>query len=217
MDRTIIASATTDGDIIAQRGTLAVGCFASIGRNRLAEDLLTFAHRCPDVELGVHEMARASLLPALRDGELALAILPESDHPGLQSVELWRDEVMVAVHRDHVLTRDGAVAPERLAEEIFLVSRQHHGGDMHRFLSQRVLPCECSLKTMLLDLSQSLLMDEVAAGRGVALACGGEVPGPEIALCPVDAAGASFSVRAYWVAERSEAALDALVGILARP
>ncbi|RYY47114.1 MAG: hypothetical protein EOP59_01730, partial [Sphingomonadales bacterium] len=74
---------------------MAVGCFASICRDRLADELLDFSRVCPEVDIGVHEMARGSLLTALRGGELSLAVLPGEDEPGTRSVEVWQDRVMV--------------------------------------------------------------------------------------------------------------------------
>jgi len=41
-----------------ERPALAVGCFASICRDRLADELLDFSRVCPEVDIGVHEMAR---------------------------------------------------------------------------------------------------------------------------------------------------------------
>ncbi|MET0240973.1 MAG: LysR family substrate-binding domain-containing protein [Sphingobium sp.] len=200
---------------ISSGAQLAIGCFASICRNHLGDELLDFARQCPDVELGMHEMPRASLLPALAKGELALAILPETQWSGaLPSAELWQDRVMVAAHRAHPLAQLSTIMPERLSGEVFLVSRQGHGGDMHRFLTQRILPDEPSLDTMLVDLDQGALMEAVAARRGIALICASHCDdiGPAVAMRPVR--DADFAVRAYWNDDAPQGPLAALIAIL---
>lgn len=216
MGRHSSTSAKEDQDRAGLHGTLAIGFFASICRNHLGDTLLAFARECPQVELGVHEMTRAALLPALGKGELALVILPETEHPGHESLELWQDRVMVAMPEGHPMACHPGIAPDRLAQEIFLVSREQHGGEMHRFLSHRILPHEPSLNTVLLDLSPSLLMAEVAAGRGVLLVCGShsDQVGPGVVLRPVDAADARFSVCAYWDGDPPEDALAVLIQML---
>ena len=180
--------------------SLAIGCFAAICRDRLADRLLTFARRCPEASVGVHEMPRAALLPALRGGTLALAVLPGTREAGLESVELWRDRVMVGVASGHPLAAREAVTPSELREQVLLVSTQHHGGDMHRFLSRRVLPLAPPHKSVLLNVGQAALMTRVAKGEGVALLCashaGEEARG--VALPPIAAPGAAFPVHAHW-------------------
>lgn len=216
-DRSRTSNMTNDSRAERHHDTeLAIGCFASICRNRLADRLLSFARDHPDIELGVHEMMRASLLPALEKGELALAIIPEASCSTLNSAILWQDRVMIALHRAHPLAVAETILPQDLTGELFLVSRQQHGGDMHRFLLQRSLPGEVTPNSMLLDLSPALLMEEVAAGRGVFLLCGShdDLSHPAVTIRPVDSSTASFQVCAYWQGARPQNGLAALIATL---
>ena len=186
------------GDI--DRPSLAIGCFASIGRNRLADELLAFSRTCPQVDIGVHEMPRASLLAALRAGTLALAVLPGKDEPGLRSAEIWQGRVMAAMAPDHPLAGRSAVSAADLRTQTMLVSRQQLAGDMYRFLSGRILPLGPALGATILDLGPPSILARVASGEGLTLVCEShaESLGEGVVYRPVEAPGAIFPVRAFW-------------------
>lgn len=192
---------------------LAVGCFASICRDRLADELLVFSRSCPDVDIGVHEMQRGALLPALRNGSLSLAVLPGKAEPGTHSIGLWHDRVLVAMAPGHRLAELPEIRPSDLREEVFLTSRQQFGGDMHRFLAQRILPLGPALTATLVDPGPPRLLDRVAQGDGIALIRDSheDVAHDGIVVRPVDAPGALFPVRAYWT---DEAPAEPLAGLI---
>jgi DNA-binding transcriptional LysR family regulator len=181
---------------------LTVGCFASIGRRRLADALLQFARYHPDVALGIHEAERAQLLPAIATGELQFVIVPgtvRDDHP---SAPLWTDRVMLAMARHHPLAAHDRITVSELdrVRMQMPVSRQHHGGEVHRFLSQCLLPLGPAIGGPLVDLPIAQIMERIAGGDGVALVCGSDVDDLDdrIVVREIDAAGAAFPVRGYW-------------------
>lgn len=200
----------------ADRSSLAIGCFASICRNRLADELLAFSRICPQVDIGVHEMRRGSLLPALRAGDLSLAVLPGNEEPGLRSAEIWQGRVMVAMPADHVLARQPVIRPGELRDQPMLVSRQELGGDMHRFLAGRILPIGLALSANILDLGPPRILDRVARGEGLTLVCEShaDLIGSGITVRPVDAPGAIFPVRAYWLDSDPPRLVSALIRCL---
>ncbi|WP_186729071.1 LysR family substrate-binding domain-containing protein [Sphingomonas panacisoli] len=200
----------------ADRPSLAIGCFAAICRDRLADELLTFSRICPQVDIGVHEMPRGGLLPALRAGQLALAVLPGKEEPGLCSIELWRGRVMAAMPAHHPLTRGTFVSVAALREETMLVSRQQIGSDMHRFLAGRILPLGPALSATILDLGPPRILQRVARGDGLALVCEGHVGllDTGVVVRPVEAPGAVFPVRAYWPDIDPPWPVSALIGSL---
>jgi DNA-binding transcriptional LysR family regulator len=204
------------------RRDLAVGCFASICRDRLADELLGFSRTCPEIDIGLHEMMRGALLPALRIGDLSLAVLPGREEPGVHSAELWHDRVLVAMAPGHRLAGLSAIRPAELLDEIFLVSRQQFGSDMHRFLAQRILPLGPTLNATISDLGPPRIIERVAAGDGIALISSShaEHAGPAVVLRPIEAVGALFPVRAYWTAPEPDWPLSGLIRSLkagARP
>jgi DNA-binding transcriptional LysR family regulator len=201
-----------------ERPSLSVGVFASICRDRVADELLAFSRACPLVDIGVHEMPRGSLLPALRLGHISLAVLPGKEEPGLHSMEIWHGRVMVAMPRTHPLAARPTVAPAELRSENFLVSRQQLGSDMHRFLAGRILPLGPVLNATILDKGQPRILEAVSRGDGLTLVCEShsDLVGENVAVRPVDAAGASFPVRAYWADAKPEWPVSALIRSLER-
>lgn len=195
---------------------LAVGCFASICRDRLADELLEFSRICPEVDIGVHEMGRGALLAALRRNDLSLAVLPGDDEPGTRSREVWHDRVMVAAPHGHALTARPVVRPSDLRDQPLLVSRQQYGSDMHRFLTRMILPAGASLDATIVDVGPARLVERVAAGAGVTLICESHVAhlAADVTVLPVFASGARFPVRAYWTDAEPEWPLSALIGSL---
>ena len=195
-----------------RRGRLDIGFFASLCSARLGDEMVAFARRCPEVELGIHEMTRASLLLALRAGEIAVAVMPEDHQAGINSTRLWQDRVLLAVHREHRLADLPRIIPDDLLDEVFLVQRDPNASTRHRFLIGRVLGREPS-RSLLVDLNESGLMNAVAAGKGIALVCRSQVEpiDPSIVLRPIEATDAAFWISAYWRDEQPTGALAALL------
>lgn len=194
------------------RGRLDIGCLSSLCRSRLGDEMVAFARRCPDIELGVHEMARASLLLALRAGDIAVAILPEDPQPGLNAVRLWQDKVMLAMPADHRLAGLAQVTPEDIRDDVFIVPRDPHASAMHRFLIGRI-PGGEACRSLLLDLNENQLMSEVVAGKGIALVCHAQVAPADAAIIvrPIEAPAAAFWIGAYWREEQPTPALALLL------
>lgn len=194
------ASVRSGDDIPGRHAELALGCFASICRDRLADELLVFSRQEPDVDIGVHEMARGALLPALKAGDLSLIVMPGDDEPDVRSRLVWHDRVVVAMPPDHPLAAKPSIMPSELLGQPFLVSRQQFGGDMHRFLTRLILPAGPALTATILDKGPARIVEQIAEGSGMTLLCESHIEhlAARVATRPVDAPGAIFPVRAYW-------------------
>ena len=204
-----------DPDDGAANCDLAIGCCSSMCRNRLGDELLTFSQQWPQVNLGIQEMPRAGLLPAVRSGALGLAVVAGPVQQGLESLELWSDGVVVALAENHPLAAQQSVTPAQLRGELVLMSREAHGADMYRFLSHCVLPFGPPLNGCLTDLSQAKLMARVAAGDGVTLMCASDVEAIDgVVTRPIATPTATFPVHAYWRDTESAWPLSALVETL---
>jgi DNA-binding transcriptional LysR family regulator len=160
-------------------------------------------------------MPRSDLLAGVRDRSLDLAVLPGAARDDLRSAELWTDRAVVAMAAGHRLADEPAVAPAALARERVLVSRQQHGGEMHRFLAGRVTPLR-PLGGALYNMGLPRLLDRVAAGEGVALICESHAAllGAEVVTRPVAAPAAEFAVSAYWPDSDPAGLLAELIAVL---
>lgn len=199
-----------------ERHDLSLGCFASICRDRLADELIAFSRVRPEVDIGVHEMPRGALLPALRAGELSMAVLPGAAEPGTHSIQVWHDRVMVAMPPDHPLAKAAEVQASELCGQTFLVSRQEYGSEMHRFLARLILPLGPVLNATILNLGPARIVASVARGDGLTLICESHVEhlAGEVAVRPIRAPGAAFPVRAYWKEAEAPWPLSAFIANL---
>lgn len=197
--------------------TLAIGCSAAIGRDQLGAELVAFGRRRPDVLVGVHEMGRASLVSALRAGELDLGLLPGEPDPSFASVELWRDRAMIALPPGHPLTGKGEVPPEAALDLLFLVSRRSAGAETQRFLTRQLFGDGVCLSSDIRDCGLGRILKMVAEGQGAALLCDShDYPArAEVAVRPFGGPKAHFGVRAHWVQGRRDPVLDDLLATLA--
>jgi DNA-binding transcriptional LysR family regulator len=195
---------------------LPIGCFAAIGRNRLAMELLRFGELCPDVAVGVHEMGRPALLSGLRSGELALAVLPGEPDPEFRHARLWDDRALLALPPGHPLATEPAVAVAELAQLLFLVSRKQHGNELHRFLLRRLLGEGARVPSEIRDLGLGKILGLVTEGAGAALVCESQIDPARntVALRPIDHPAARFTVHAQWAGGGSDPVLARLIDLL---
>lgn len=192
--------------------SLAVGCFASICRDQLGDLLIKFANRWPGVDLGIHDMGRGDLLAGVRDGTLALAVLPGGAESGLQSLGLLTDRVMVSMASSHRLASLTQVPVRELIRERMLVPRGRQEGELYRFLARRAAPLT-RLNDTLCEVGRPRLLDEVAVGAALALTCDShcEPDGHATVRRPIAGAAATFTVNAYWRAPEPRWPLSALI------
>lgn len=195
---------------------IAIGCFASLCRDRLADHLLAFNAACPEIGIGVHEMGEAELLPAVADGRLALAIRPGEPLAGFAGCDLWGEQSVVALRPDHPFAARGSIEAARLAGEIMLVSRERSRAALHRFLVDRLFAHNPPATRIVADARRCQLLDRIAAGEGIALMCESQVDPAvaRLAVRPIADAAAHFRVRAYWPHGAKPPALATLVTLL---
>jgi DNA-binding transcriptional LysR family regulator len=195
---------------------LAIGCFASLCRDRLAEPLMTFGAAHPDIAVGVHEMGYAELLPAVASRRLALAIRPGEAERGYVGADLWADRAVIAMQPDHPLTSLTEITAAMLRNEVLLISRDRGREQLHRFLAERLFARHAPATRIVADARRSQLLDRVAAGEGIALLCRSQVDAglTHLAIRPLADPQAGFRVRAYWRAQAMEPGLRELLHLL---
>lgn len=193
---------------------LAIGCFAALCRDRLADRLLSFSRVAPSATIGVQELALAELSAAVRDGRIALAVAPEGTQggEGLAAMTLWREEVVVAMPAGHPLAAMTAVAPAALADQLILLSADRAEGEMQRYQLARLFAC----RRPPLDVRGGAggVLTPVAAGEGLTLMLAGHGAPSGVVTRPIATAAATFAVEAWWRADDDSTALATLLRLL---
>lgn len=191
---------------------VAVGCFASLRRDLLAELLVAFSEARPDVGIGMHEMGYGELLPAVATRELAVAIRPGGAEPGFAGRDLWAERVVAALAPDHPYANAGEISAEMLRGEVLLMARD----PLHRYLVDLLFQDRAPATRIVADARQRHLMARVADGEGFALLCESQVDESmaQLAILPLTDAVACFPVRAHWRDEGMDPAAADLVRLI---
>lgn len=108
------------------RGRIAIGAPPTIGARLLPQVLADFNGRHPGIELELHEAGSAPLVRQLLDGEVDLAVVPVPVADAAY-VELFTEDLVIAVAAGHRLAGRGAVASAELADEGFIMFPPSYG------------------------------------------------------------------------------------------
>ncbi|MFF7178061.1 LysR substrate-binding domain-containing protein [Streptomyces sp. NPDC008121] len=104
------------------RGTLALGTEQCIAGVYAAGLLAAFRRRHPDVEIRLRQSGSLDLAEEVAAGrlDLAFAYRTRADSDRLRSVPLAAEPMSLLCHPEHPLATAGQVAPEDLADEVFV-------------------------------------------------------------------------------------------------
>ncbi len=99
-------------------GRLRIGTSHHIGLHRLPPVLSEYTSRYPAVELDIHFMDSEEACAAVDRGELELAVatLPESPFPRLQTILVWPDPLDFVVGNNHPLAVQARIGIASLAQ-----------------------------------------------------------------------------------------------------
>jgi len=108
-----------------RRGRLSVGATPSLSTALLPAALARFHGRYPGIEIELTEAGSRDLVSSLEQGalDLALVILPLR-HAVLETAALFREELVLAVPRDHPLARRRSVPLAELRDQPFVMFRE---------------------------------------------------------------------------------------------
>ena len=133
-------------------GECRIGTIGTTARWLMPPLLSQMSRAHTEVRITVVEGATSSLLPRVAAGELDAAVvhLPVSE-PGLETKELFAEDLLLLVHRKHALARHTTISLAELAEHPILLAP--------------------------LGTPQRRIIDRAAAARGVALKTQAEIDG----------------------------------------
>ncbi len=106
-----------------RRGRVAIGTPPTVGTQLLPRALAAFNQTYPGIEFRLHEAGVQTLLDLLEAGlaDIAIVTMPVED-PALTVAELFTEELVVVVGREHSLAERGTVPLEELQHESWVLS-----------------------------------------------------------------------------------------------
>lgn len=150
------------------RGRVLVGALPTVAPYFLPGLLREFAQRHPAIETVVHEDTTAALVRAVETKELDLALvsLPVVGRR-LEAVELFEEELWLALPANHRLSGRRAVTLEEVESEPFILMQEGHclAGQSLQFCAARGFAPNVSFRSAQMETVQAF----VAAGLGISL------------------------------------------------
>jgi LysR family hydrogen peroxide-inducible transcriptional activator len=149
-------------------GQVSFGVLPTIAPDFLAGLLDTFVERWPKIQVCVHENLAEQSLHLIETGKLDMGLvrLPVREH-GFETETLFHEEMLLALHTSHPLTRKRAIFMNDLVSEKFILSQEDHclGDCVQGLCQQRNFHPRLVFQSGQFDTIQSL----VAAGKGISL------------------------------------------------
>lgn len=136
-------------------GLLSMGISHHMGLHRLPPLLQQFTQRYPEVRLDIDFLDSEEAYERVLLGEVELGVitLAPEDKPPLQQTTLWRDELVVAVARNHPLAAQQKVNPRALSQHRAILPglNTYTGRIVKALFDQQRLPLDVSMATNYLE------------------------------------------------------------------
>lgn len=119
-----------------EAGRLRMSTLTSAAATIVPLAVTEFRRRLPGVELSVSMLEPPAVLPALRSGDVDLALCNDAGHldlPDIEAVSLFEEPMLIALPRGHPLARRKRVRLAELAGETWMLSTAQNCPDAGRF------------------------------------------------------------------------------------
>lgn len=136
-------------------GLLTMGISHHMGLHRLPEVLEEFSQQYPEVRLDIDFLDSEEAYERVLLGEVELGVItlaPEAK-PSLQQIEIWKDELVVAVARNHPLAGKKSVDAQALSHfrAILPGLNTYTGRIVKSLFEEQKLPLDVSMSTNYLE------------------------------------------------------------------
>lgn len=150
-----------------QRGVLRIGMECHPCYQWLLKVVDPYLAQCPDVDVDVKQKFKFGGLGALFAHELDVLITPDPLlKPGLSYQPVFDYEQVLVVSKSHPLAKFDEVKPEQLTDEVLITYPVEQSRlDVY---SEFLMPANCSPKKHKVIETTDIMLQMVAAGRGVA-------------------------------------------------
>jgi DNA-binding transcriptional LysR family regulator len=212
------AEAALEATTTQVAGVLRCAAFASAHRVLLPRAIATLAQRHPDLRVTTRDMEPEDSLPALKLGELDLAIAqeyafsPNPADPALERTDLLDDPLSVALPEDHPLATQESVDMRDLEDEPWIAGRDGSFCHLVVIHATRAAGYEPRLAHITNDFDVSYALVKAGAGVGLVPELAGPPP-PGVVVRPVH--GAPPSRRIYAAVRAGSSARPAVAAMLA--
>jgi DNA-binding transcriptional LysR family regulator len=183
-------------------GRLDIGILSSMAAGFLREVIRVYRARNPDVALQILEGASVEQLALVRKSRLDVAfVLGTPDVPNCDLVQLWTEQIFVALPQEHILCEYDEINWEVLRNEQFILCQSEKGRALHDHLIKRLAELGHNPSVQRLDVGRETLMHLVALRLGLSLTSEAAVATqfPEVVFRPIGGDAGVIAFSAVWL------------------
>src|SRR5229473_3278010 len=183
-------------------GHLNIGILSSMAAGFLREVIRAYRARHAKVEMHILEGASREQIALVRESRLDVAfVLGAPDLPSCDVIQLWTEQIFVALPQGHMLCDCDEITWESLRDEKVILCQSELGGAIHDRLVTRLAQLGCSPCIERLDVGREALMHLVALGLGVSFTSEATVATqfPEVTFRPIAGDAARIPFSAVWL------------------
>ncbi|MBB4840943.1 DNA-binding transcriptional LysR family regulator [Sphingomonas kyeonggiensis] len=213
-DRAIQLGAAAHG---GDSGALRVGVLAPVPSGCLFDLFQRFREGSKGVKLILQEGTGEENLLRLTLGQLDMSLIVQDDgFEGYERIDLWREQLVIALPSGHALTRYDSVRWEDLRRETFVISKGGPGPDLARHLQQRLRAPGVEPDIEYQDIGHPGVISLVRMGFGITLICAAAVDpsSPGLEIRPLVGGFDTVGLGAVWSRNNSNRALRRLLSLM---
>ncbi len=153
-------------------GVVQFGASSMLSSYYLPGVLAAFKQRYPGVRINLIEAGTASLQQMLLEGELDLALIrTDKAHEKIRVVELFEEEVVACVPREHPFTQQPHITLEQFCREPLVLFREGYflRESISHYSRQKHLSLDIRFETNLVELLKSLVLQDVGISTGLSM------------------------------------------------
>lgn len=200
-------------------GMIRIGLMSSLAGGFLADLLKDFRSRYPEAEIKVEEMSSDCAKIGLLCNRVDVAFLPNiAEVPGCKTVELWDEQVLCALSKDHPLNDRKTLRWEDIAGEVFLVPSGGTGAELDVYFLGKLSGGGDDIRMSMQSVGRENLLNMVSDGFGVALLLSSAVQQrrEEVAFIPLAELQEPVRFSAVWSQTNANPVVQRLLEIARR-
>lgn len=191
-------------------GEIRIGLLASLARGKLGEILGQYHLKYPDIDVKIEETSSESAIAAVLTGRLDAVFLPgEPSQQGLESMQLWDEQIYVAMSDQHRLARHERVFWKDLQNEQFIINAGAQGPEVEGILIRQLSTLGFKPNIIVHRVGRETLLSMVGKRFGVTLV-GDSTRGvsyPGTTFVPLESEGGFINTSMTWSAHNENPAL----------
>lgn len=191
-------------------GEIRIGLMTSLASGFLPNLVGEYHSRFRRVEVKIEESTSEVATANLLSGRIDVAFLPgEPQLAGCETVQLWTEQLFLALPRRHLLAKAESVAWEDVRKETFLIPAGIAGAELDQYLLRQLSKSDSQPRISVQGVGRDNLLNMVGEGFGISLILSSTSGGAhkEVVFVPLSDGVEDIRFSAVWSVKNQNPAL----------